>query len=213
MQKLQEEPKVTIADGLREGKSSLGFSVSLLGFQGFLLASVSTPFSPHLIPWSGSSHPHCGTNSGCSCASQGRRWPGMHLTAVIQQSSWKRSLMFLSLPQLWICPGSQEMPCGTWTEWSDEAGRTGQVMTHALELISSQRENPYSCPECSEINCKGLESLKINASLVQSCRKEQIPRLVLISCLVTVSKFVKPCAMSSKAANKPCFVFNEETES
>ena len=43
--------------------------------------------------------------------------------------------------------------------------------------------------------------------------KEQIPRLVLISCLVTVSKFVKPCAMSSKAANKPCFVFNEETES
>ena len=86
-------------------------------------------------------------------------------------------------------------------------------MTHVLELISSQRENPYSCPECSEINCKGLESLKINASPVQSCCKEQIPRLVLISCLVTLSKFVKPSAMSSKAANKPCFVFNEETES
>ena len=75
-------------------------------------------------------------------------------------------------------------------------------MTHALELISSQRENPYSCPECSKINCEGLERLKINASLVQSCHKEQIPRLVLISCLVTLSKFVKPSAMVFKSCQQ-----------
>lgn len=35
------------------------------------------------------------------------------------------------------------MPCGTLIR-TDEADRTGQVMTHALELISSQRESLYT---------------------------------------------------------------------
>lgn len=86
-------------------------------------------------------------------------------------------------------------------------------MTHALDLTSSQRENPYSLSESSEINCRGLESLKINASLMQSCHKERIPTLVLISCLVRLPKYMKPSAISLKAAVKPGFTFHEETES